>query len=251
VSINLILPFVSTAIMIVFAASVLQRWVVRRSTYFLFWGLGLAMFGAGSFAEAYLAVAPFNRVIFFVWYVFGAALNAGWIGQGTLMLLVRKPWVRWATASLLIGGSLVVVGLMLSTPLDPSKAVQGQPVSVWYRDVMPPAGQAPVRLTTPFFNIYGLITLVGGALWSGYLFWRKRVLPNRVVGNVLIAIGALAIGSASILTRYGIGQFLYIGELIAATLMYVGFRSAAAPVPARTYATSQVPAPQPNVGQGS
>jgi hypothetical protein len=249
VSINLVLPFVSTAIMIVFAASVLQRWVVRRSTYFLFWGLGLAMFGAGSFAEAYLAVAPFNRVIFFVWYVFGAALNAGWIGQGTLMLLVRKPWVRWATASLLIGGSLVVVGLMLSTPLDASKAVQGQPVSEWYRNDLPSG--APVRLSTPIFNIYGLITLVGGALWSGYLFWRKRVLPNRVIGNVLIALGALSIASASVLTRLGIGQFLYVGELIAAIMMYVGFRTAAAPVPARTYATNAVPAAQPNAGQGS
>lgn len=34
-----------------------------------------------------------------------------------------------------------------------------------------PLGSA-VRLTTPFFNIYGLLTLVGGALYSAYLFWR-------------------------------------------------------------------------------
>jgi len=86
-----------------------------------------------------------------------------------------------------------------------------------------------VRLTTPFFNVYGLITLVGGALWSTYLFWRKRVLPNRVVGNVLIAIGALIIASASTLTRLGYGQVLYLGELLAATLMFAGFLVAAAP----------------------
>jgi hypothetical protein len=86
-----------------------------------------------------------------------------------------------------------------------------------------------VRLTTPFFNIYGLITLVGGALYSAYLFWRKRVLPNRVIGNILIAVGALSIGFASSLTRLGYGQYLYLGELIAAVLMYSGFIIAAKP----------------------
>jgi hypothetical protein len=237
---NLVLPFISTAIMIVFAASVLQRWYVRRSANFLFWGIGLTMFGLGSFAEAYLAIAPFNAAIFFTWYVFGAALNAGWIGQGTLLLLIRKPWVRILTTTLLIAGSLVVLVLWFNTPLDPSQVISHQPVSVWYRNVLPPADQAYVRLTTPFFNIYGLVTLVGGALWSGYLFWRKRIMGNRVVGNILIALGALLIGSASTLTRFGIGEFLYIGELLAATLMFAGFRMAGAPAPAR--ATAPAPA---------
>ena len=90
---------------------------------------------------------------------------------------------------------------------------------------------SPVRLTTPFFNIYGLLTLVGGAIYSAFLFWRKRVLPNRVIGNVLIAAGALFIGSASTLTRLGYGQFLYIAELISAILMFAGFRFAARPQP--------------------
>ena len=90
---------------------------------------------------------------------------------------------------------------------------------------------ASVRLTTPFFNIYGLLTLVGGALYSAYLFWRKRVLPNRVLGNILIAAGALLIGTASTLTRLGYGQFLYLGELLSAILMFSGFRFAARPQP--------------------
>lgn len=80
-----------------------------------------------------------------------------------------------------------------------------------------------VRLTTPFFNIYGLLTLVGGALWSAFLFWRKQVLSNRVVGNVLIAAGALLIGFASSLTRLGYGQYLYLGELLSSILMFAGF----------------------------
>ncbi|MQC27240.1 MAG: hypothetical protein DWG76_07315 [Chloroflexi bacterium] len=88
-SLNLILPFISSAIMLVFVILVFKRYAQSRKSYFLFWGIGLAMFGIGSFAEAYLALA-WNKWVFFSWYLFGAALNAAWIGHGTLNLLVRK-----------------------------------------------------------------------------------------------------------------------------------------------------------------
>ncbi len=224
-SLNNILPFVSTLIMLVFTGSVLQRYVVRRNPAFLFWGIGLAMFGSGSFAEAYLALA-WSPVIFFIWYLFGAALNAAWLGHGTLYLLVKKRWVHAVTAVLVLG-SLVAGALMLTTPLDGGAYRAGLAISQQYREIMPPG--APVRMTTPFFNIYGLLTLVGGAIYSAFLFWRKRVLPNRVIGNVLIATGALSIGFASSLTRLGIGEYLYLGELMAAILMYSGFRLASGP----------------------
>lgn len=258
-SINQFLPFVSTAIMLGFTLYVLQRFFARRAPHFLFWGIGLAMFGAGSFAEAYLSLA-WNPWIFFVWYLFGAALNAAWIGHGTLYLLVRKQWVHIVTAVLVLG-SLFAGYLMLQAmpKLDASIFTTSKPVSEQYgTKVLEPGQSAPadaqtatttyrgqpvtvvrgllplgsaVRLTTPFFNIYGLLTLVGGAIWSAYLFWRKRVLPNRVIGNVLIAAGALFIGSASTLTRLGYGQFLYLGELVSAVLMFTGFRFAARPQP--------------------
>jgi hypothetical protein len=231
-SINNFLPFISTAVMVVFTVSVLQRYVVRRKAHFLFWGIGLAMFTAGSFAEAYFAVFGWSALVFFLWYFFGAALNAGWIGHGTLMLLVRKRW-RNVVTGLLIAGSVVAAVFMFQAMarLDPGQFTSGVAISDQYREIMPPIDQGGlVRLTTPFFNIYGLITLVGGALWSAWLFLRKRVLPNRVLGNVLIAAGALSIGAASTLTRMGYGQFLYLGELFAAVMMYIGFSVAGKPV---------------------
>lgn len=231
-SFNTLLPFLSTIVMLVFTVWVLQRYVLRRKLHFLFWGLGLAMFGFGSFAEAYLAIA-WNKWVFFGWYLFGAALTAGWIGHGTVYLLFRKRWVHGVTAVLLLG-SLFAAYLMLVATQNLNEAAfsPAVPISEQYRDIMPAidAGGA-VRLTTPFFNVYGLITLVGGALWSAYLFWRKRVLPNRVIGNVLIAAGALSIGLASTLTRLGDGSYLFVGELVAAVLMFIGFRFAAKPAP--------------------
>ncbi len=256
-SVNLVLPFASTGIMLVFVLYVLQRYLARRKLHFLFWGIGLSMFGAGSFAEAYLALA-WNPWVFFAWYLFGAALNAAWIGHGTLYLLVRKRWVHTLTLVLIIG-SLAATFLMIRVMprLDTGIFTTSKPISEQYgtkrlepgetappgalvdrinykgeeitiaRGILP-LGSA-VRLTTPFFNIYGLLTLVGGALWSAFLFWRKRVLPNRVIGNVLIAAGALLIGFASTLTRLGYGQYLYLGELVSALLMFAGFLTASRP----------------------
>jgi len=230
-SLQLMLPFVSSAVMIVFTVSVLQRYVVRRKLHFLYWGIGLAMFTAGSLAEASFALFGWSAAVFFVWYLFGAALNAAWLGHGTLHLLVRRRWVHVLTAVLVVG-SVAAAFLMLSVMplLNPTGFTAALPISEQYRTIMPPISQgAAVRLTTPFFNIYGLITLVGGALWSAGLFLRKRVLLNRVVGNVMIAAGALSIGFASAATRLGVGGYLYLGELIAAVLMYAGFLTAAAP----------------------
>jgi hypothetical protein len=265
-SINLFLPFVSTAIMIVFVVSVLKRYFATKQLHFLFWGIGLAMFGAGSFAEAYLALA-WNKWVFFSWYLFGAALNAAWLGHGTLYLMVRKNW-RHAVSIVLIAGSLWASVLMVQAiaVLDEEVFSTSVAISEQYgtkaldEGEIAPEGSltttitnrdgeeveavrgllpygTPVRLTTPFLNIYGLLSLVGGAIYSAYLFWRKRVLPNRVIGNVLIAAGALLIGFASTLTRLGYGQFLYLAELLSAIIMFVGFR-----VTARPQAKEDIPA---------
>jgi hypothetical protein len=228
---NLVLPFISSVIMLVFTVSVLRRYVERRKPHFLFWGIGLAMFGVGSFAEAYFSALGWSSAVFFGWYLFGAALNAAWIGHGSLLLLFRKRWTQVITAILVVGSIIATILMIQIMPqLSPEVFDGSLPISEQYKEIMPAiANGATVRLTTPFFNIYGLITLVGGALWSAWLFVRKRVLPNRVVGNVLIAAGALSIGLASTLTRLGVGAYLYLGELVAALLMYAGFVIASAP----------------------
>src|SRR3989304_172272 len=131
-SINLILPFLSTAIMFVFVVLVFQRFLARPKLHCLLWGTGLAMFGAGSFAEAYLSLA-WSPWIFFAWYLFGAALNAAWIGHGTLYLLMRKKWVHGVTAVLILG-SLWAGYLMLQVMprLDATIFTTSKPISEQY-----------------------------------------------------------------------------------------------------------------------
>jgi len=72
------------------------------------------------------------------------------------------------------------------------------------------------------------------------------VLPNRVIGSVLIAAGAFSIGEASTLTRLGYGEYLYLGELMAVVLMYVDFVVASKPATEEERQAQPVPAlPEP------
>lgn len=229
---NLLLSLVSTIIMFIFAAIVLQRYLQRRHLYNLFWGIGLVMFGIATFAEGFLLL-QWNAVMFLSWYVFGAMLNAGWLGHGTLSLLSRRSWVRYVTVGLVV---LSLIGLVVSftLPLNSSAYSAATPISEQYKAILP-AGAA-VRALTPIFNIYGTIFLVGGAVYSSYLFWRKRVFRQRVIGNLLIAAGALVVASAGTVARLAFGGLLPISELIAAVLMFAGFIVSTSPaaVPAAT-----------------
>ena len=87
-----------------------------------------------------------------------------------------------------------------------------------------------IRALTPIFNLYGTVTLVGGALYSAWIFWRKRVLLHRTIGNLLIAVGALAPAFGGAFSRFGISGALYWGELLGVILLFIGFVRATTPM---------------------
>jgi hypothetical protein len=105
-----------------------------------------------------------------------------------------------------------------------------------YKDILTRSGVT--ILLTILLNIYGTITLVGGALYSAYLFWRKKVLANRMLGNILIAAGALMPASAGTFIRAGMVDWLYVSEFIGVVLMYLGFTQATAKQPAEQPVTT-------------
>ncbi len=89
----------------------------------------------------------------------------------------------------------------------------------------------PVILLTILLNIYGTLGLVGGALYSSFIFWRKRVLADRMLGNILIAAGALMPAMAGSMLNAGLADWLYLSEFVGVVLMYIGFLKATASRP--------------------
>lgn len=216
-----LLPFFSTGLTLLFTGAVFNRYFKRHQRpHLLLWGLGLALYGLGTFAEAYLTV-KWSPVLLRVWYLSGAMLTAAWLGQGTVYLLVRKSGIaHLLMAGLGIASVIAAIGIFIA-PMDESAFRLGVPLSSQYKAILTRSGL--MILLTILLNIYGTIGLIGGALWSAYLFWRKQVLPNRVWGNLLIAVGAFFPASAGTLIKLGLGDWLYLSELIGAALMFAGF----------------------------
>jgi hypothetical protein len=225
------LPFLSTLVTFAFAAAVFRRYTVKHGPYLLLWGIGLVLFGIGTLSEVILAFT-FSGLVLKLWYLCGAMLTAAWLGQGTIHLLVRKRGVAISMTGVLAAVSLLAIVLVLSAPLTPAASSYnlGMAISSQYQDILTRGGLT-IALTI-ILNIYGTLALMGGAIYSAVIFWRKRVLMNRMIGNILIAIGALAPAMAGSFVKMGLVDGLYFSELIGVVLMYIGFIQATT-VPAR------------------
>lgn len=222
-----VLPFISSLVSFVFAFVVLRRYSRRRGTHLLLWGIGMIFYGIGGFAEGYFGAWGWNPVIFRLWYLFGAILVAAWLGQGTVYLLVKEKWAHVLMAVLVLAsiyGAVRVFGAELDPTLMTTSQHTGSEMSG--HAIVSPG----VRSLTPFFNIYGTLALVGGAAYSSYIFWRKKVLLHRTIGNVLIAVGAILPAFGGTFSRMGIPGALYISELLGAVILFLGFLRAVTPL---------------------
>ena len=218
-------PILSTIVTFIFAVAVLSRYRYKHGNHLLMWGIGLIFYGLGTLTEVILSLT-FSPIALKVWYLCGAMLTAAWLGQGTVFLLVRRRNVAPAMAAGLGVVSLLAVALILAAPITSAAASYntGAPVSVQYGDILTRSGL--IILLTILLNIYGTITLVGGAIYSAFLFWRKKVLVNRLIGNILIAGGALMPAMAGSFVKAGLVDWLYLSEFLGVLIMYIGFLQA-------------------------
>lgn len=221
------IPLFSALISFTFAAFVFRRYFLHHHTQLLLWGTGMTFYGIGGFCEAYYGLIGWNPLIFRLWYLFGAILVAAWLGQGTVYLLAKKRAANIAMV-ILAAASVYAAYRIFTAQLDPTlmtsslhtgSELSGKAIT-----------SAGVRMLTPFFNLYGTLALVGGAIYSAFLFWRKRVLLHRTLGNVLIATGAILPAFGGTFSRFGIPGALYLSELLGTIILFTGFLRASTPI---------------------
>ncbi|MDP5172509.1 MAG: hypothetical protein NWR72_19870 [Bacteroidia bacterium] len=80
-----------------------------------------------------------------------------------------------------------------------------------------------IRLITPFINIYAFIFLVGGAIWSAWIYARKRIHRARMIGNIAIAVGGLLPGIGGSFTKFGYTEVLYVTEFVGLCCIFYGY----------------------------
>ena len=200
---------------LVFTIAVLDQYFARRKPHQLLWAIGLFMYFISTFTEFWWNVYGHVDVLYRIWYLIGAILVAAYLGQGTLYLLMRRRTAHIIMTILGIASVYAAVRIF-TINIDISGLTKLTGVGVFPTDVR--------VIMTPLFNAFGTFALAGGAVYSAFIFWRKRILPHRVVSNILIAIGALlpAAGGIHISVAGNLNLF-FILELAGVIIMFVGF----------------------------
>lgn len=88
-SLEVILPALTSILALVFALALFDQWRERRGGFQLIWTLGMIFYGVGAGCEALAAANGWNEALYRTWYLTGAVWTAGWLGLGTAWLLGR------------------------------------------------------------------------------------------------------------------------------------------------------------------
>lgn len=208
-----IVPLISAVVSLVFALTVFDQFLARRKSYQLIWAIGLFLYFISTGAEFWTEAWGLNQVTYRLWYLCGAILVAAYLGMGTLYLLVPRRAAHIIMAILLVL-SLYATFKVFTITLDISTL----------SNLSGKAMTDDVRAMSRYFSYAGVLALVGGAIYSSWVFWRRQILSHRVLSNILIAIGVLlpAIGGG-IMRAIDALQLFYLFELIGIFIIFLGF----------------------------
>ncbi len=215
------LPIATTLVAVAFGVVLFRHW--RRkpdALYLAWWTFGVAAYGVGTLTESLTTLFGWDPWVFRAWYVSGALLGGFPLAQGTVYLLMKKQTAH-VLAAIVVTIILTAAVFVFLSPLDYG-AVEGHRLSGRVLE------WSWVRAFSPFVNIYAVIFLVGGAAWSA---WKYRNAGSehrqRVLGNVLIAVGAILPGIGGSATRAGYVEVLYVTELVGLLTIWLGYRQIA------------------------
>lgn len=209
------IPIATSIFSIWFGMLLVRRYQERGGMHHFWWAIGAFAFAAGTITESLTTLIGWHEPVFRAWYISGALFGGFPLAQGTVYLLLDRRKADRLTAAVLSVAIVAAVCVLLS-PIDTSLVelhrLSGR-VMEW----------TWVRAFSPFINLYAVIFLVGGAVYSALKYRKVPNMSHRVIGNWLIAIGALLPGIGGSFTRFGHVEVLYVTELVGIVLIYFGF----------------------------
>ena len=209
------IPLATTVLSVVFLAIITPHAWRKRSPYLVWWAVGVLCYGIGTLVESLTSLFGWQEGLFRAWYISGALLGGAPLAQGTVYLLLRKKAAD-VLSVLLVAVVVTASVFVLLTPIAHA-AVETYRLSGAVME------WGWVRLFSPFVNLYAFVFLAGGAAWSAWKYRREAAARSRVVGNVLIAVGALLPGIGGSFTRFGHVEVLYVTELVGLALILAGY----------------------------
>jgi hypothetical protein len=208
-----LLPAITALVAAAFALVVLRQYTGHRKTYQLMWAVGFGMFAVAAFAGFLARSGTTTDTEYRIFYLFGAILNVAWLSLGTLYLLARRRWADLALVAV-AGLSVLAAYAVVSVPVDLTAAAdsgRGFP------------NGSLARILAGVGSGLGSIVLIGGALWSAWIFLQRRRSGRRALANVIIAVGVLIVAVGGTATFTGASGVLELANLVGLSVMFAGF----------------------------
>lgn len=220
------IPIATSLFALWFGFVLLKRYRERGGMHHLWWSIGAFAYAAGTITESLTTLIGWQEPVFRAWYISGALFGGFPLAQGTVYLLMDRKKADRLTA-IVLTVAVIAATFVLLTPVNlalvETHRLSGR-VMEW----------SWVRAFSPFINLYAVIFLVGGAVYSALKYRKVPDMSHRVIGNWLIAIGALLPGIGGAATRFGHVEVLYVTELAGILLIYLGYRFNVAGAPRAT-----------------
>jgi hypothetical protein len=209
-----LIPLIAALVGAAFAVVVGRQYLTRRKPYQAIWALALAMFGVAAAFETVGQLAGWSDATYKGYYLFGGLLNVGWLGTGSLLLLVPPRAGRVAVIVMALISLICVVAVLMSHTNPTLLKAQ-----------VPPRGAIDVSAVLPLItNVGGSLLLVGGAAWSAWKSARAGAARNRVLGLAVLAAGAFIVaGGHSYAQSKGVYIAQPLSEAVGIIAMFGGF----------------------------
>ena len=209
-----VIPLIAAVVGGAFAVVVGRQYLTRRKPYQAIWALALAMFGVAAAFETAGQLGGWSDATYKGYYLFGGLLNVGWLGIGSLLLLV-SPRVGRVTVIVMVFISLISVVAVLAAHTNPN-LLKAQ---------VPARGAIDVpSILALLTNLGGSLLLVGGAAYSAWKSARAGAPRNRVLGLAILAAGAFVVaGGHSYAQSKGVYVAQPLSEALGIVAMFAGY----------------------------
>jgi hypothetical protein len=203
---------VTTLVSGAFAVAVALSYMRKRRPAQLAWAIGLLFFAIAAFNGFLARSGGATDVEYRLFYLFGAIANVAWLALGTIFIVAPR-YGRAALAAVL-ALSAIAAYAVFATPVDIAVAIDtGKGF---------PDGSLP-RILAGIGSGLGSLVLIGGALWSAWVFLRRRDQGRRALANVIIAAGVFIAAAGGTVAFTGASGILELTNLIGVSVMFVGF----------------------------
>jgi len=207
-----VLPLITIFVSGAFAVAVAMQYARKRRPSQLAWAIGLLLFTVAAFMGYLARSGGATELEYRLFYLFGAITNVAWLALGTVFIVA--PRYGRAALALVLVLSAVAVYAVFASPVDIAVAID---TGKGYPD------GSLARILAAIGSGVGSIVLFGGALWSAWVFFRRRNQGRRALANAVIAAGVFIVAAGGTVAFTGASGILEFTNLLGVSVMFVGF----------------------------